>query len=492
MYRENLGGTAPTYSGSQGLYLLQSFFILCLIYYMNVQMESIISLCKRRGFIYPGSSIYGGLANSWDYGPLGAQLKKNIKDHWWHTFVESRSDMVGLDGAIIMNPRVWEASGHVAGFTDPLVEDTVTHKRYRADQLLEAAIEGLSADGKSIEEINALIQEHQLQSPEGNPLSEAKTFNLLFETQLGVVEGGKQIAYLRPETAQAMFVNFKNVLDTTRVKIPFGIAQIGKAFRNEITPGNFTYRTLEFEQMEIEYFVHESDWKAHFESFAIAMEEWAARVGIDITRLHRLEVEGDGLAHYSKRTIDFEFDYPFGRKELWGLAYRTDYDLTQHMEHSGEKMFYTDPQDPKNKYVPHVVEPSMGVDRTMLALLLSAYTEEDVDGESRIVMRFTPEIAPYQVAILPLMKKDPLGPNAESLYQNLRATFRCDYDDSGSIGKRYRRQDEIGTPFCITIDFDTLTDNTVTVRHRDSMEQERVAMSELVAYITTYLTTQSS
>jgi glycyl-tRNA synthetase len=446
-------------------------------------MDTLISLCKRRGFIYPGSSIYGGLANSWDYGPLGAQLKKNIKDHWWQTFVESRSDMVGLDGAIIMNPRVWEASGHVAGFTDPLVEDTVTKKRYRADQLLEAAVDGLHADGKSIEEINALLKEHTIQSPDGNPLGEARTFNLLFETKLGVVEGDKDVAYLRPETAQAIFVNFKNVLDTTRVKIPFGIAQIGKAFRNEITPGNFTYRTLEFEQMEIEYFVPASEWEQHFESFATAMEEWAAAIGVDTSKLHRLEVEGDGLAHYSKRTIDFEFDYPFGTKELWGLAYRTDYDLTKHMEHSGEKMLYTDPQDPKNKYIPHVVEPSMGVDRTMLALLLSAYAEEEVEGETRVVMRFTGEMAPYQVAVLPLMKKEPLGPKAEELYELLRTSFRTEYDDSGSIGKRYRRQDEIGTPFCITVDYDTIEDNTVTIRHRDSMEQERVAIDELVPYI---------
>lgn len=455
---------------------------------MHVNMESLISVCKRRGFIYPGSSIYGGLANSWDYGPLGAQLKKNIKDHWWKTFVESRNDMVGLDGAIIMNPRVWEASGHVAGFSDPLVEDTVTRKRYRADQLLEAAVDGLNADGKSIEEINALLREHNVQSPDGNPLTEARTFNLLFETKLGVVEGEKDVAYLRPETAQAIFVNFKNVLDTTRVKVPFGIAQVGKAFRNEITPGNFIYRTLEFEQMEIEYFVHESEWEEHFESFAAAMESWAAAVGLDTDRLHRLEVEGEGLAHYSKRTIDFEFEYPFGTKELWGLAYRTDYDLGKHMEYSGEKMLYTDPQDPKNKYIPHVVEPSMGVDRTMLAILLSAYAEEDVDGDTRTVMRFTPEIAPYQVAVLPLMKKAPLGPKAGEVYESLRNIFRCEYDESGSIGKRYRRQDEIGTPFCITIDHDTLEDNTVTVRHRDSMEQERVTVDELTAYIAQQLT----
>lgn len=338
-------------------------------------MDKIVSLCKRRGFIFPGSEIYGGLANSWDFGPLGAQMKMNLKNDWWKNAVEYRDDMVGLDGAILMNPKVWEASGHVAGFNDPLVEDAVTHKRYRADHLIEDAL-GLNVDGKPLEEIAKIIKENNLKSPEGNELTEPKQFNLMFETSMGVTEEGKNAVYLRPETAQAIFVNFKNVLETTRKRLPFGIAQIGKAFRNEITPGNFIYRTLEFEQMEVEYFVEESEWQKHFEAWADWMEKWGKSIGLDASKIHRHEIGAEELAHYSKRTIDFEFDFPFGTKELWGLAYRTNFDLTNHQENSGEKLQYTDPEDNKRKVVPHVVEPSMGVDRTLLALLLSAYDEE--------------------------------------------------------------------------------------------------------------------
>lgn len=452
-------------------------------------MDKIVSLCKRRGFIFPGSEIYGGLANSWDYGPLGAQLRKNIKDAWWKSVVESRSDMVGLDGAIMMNPRVWEASGHVSTFNDPLVEDVKTNKRYRADHLIEAWLEkngkagSMTVDGMPVDDMAAFIVENNILSPDGNALTAPKQFNLMFETAVGVTENGKGNVYLRPETAQAIFVNFKNVLGTSRKKLPFGIAQIGKAFRNEITPGNFIFRTLEFEQMEIEYFLEEDNWEKHFEAWAEWMEEWAAEVGIDTGKLHRLEVEGDALAHYSKRTLDFEFEFPFGTKELWGLAYRTDFDLSNHAEHSGEKLEYADPSDNSKKITPHVVEPSMGVDRTLLALLISAYAEEEIDGESRVVMRFTPEMAPYQVAILPLMKKGGLPEKADEVLEAISADFRCDYDLTGSIGKRYRRQDEIGTPFCVTVDYETLDDEDVTVRHRDSMKQERVKIKDLAAYI---------
>lgn len=450
---------------------------------MSVTIEKIVSLCKRRGFVFPGSEIYGGLANTWDYGPLGAQMKMNIKQDWWKRVVESRDDMVGLDGSILMNPRVWEASGHVANFSDPMVEDTVTHKRYRADHLIENKLD-ISADGKSTEELQKIIEENNILSPDGNPLSAPRTFNLMFETNIGVVEGEKSSVYLRPETAQAIFVNFKNVLETSRKRLPFGIAQIGKAFRNEITPGNFTFRTLEFEQMEIEYFIEEREWEEQFNYWLDWQKSWAESLGLDMKRLHTDEHSKEALSHYSKRTVDYVFDFPFGeKKELWGLAYRTDFDLRNHTEHSGEKLEYPDPEDNKKKIVPHVIEPTMGVDRTLLAILVSAYTEEEVEGDTRVVMKFKPHIAPYQVAVLPLMKKDPLGPKAREVFESLQEHFRAEFDVTGSIGKRYRRQDEIGTPYCVTIDHDTLEDGTVTVRDRDSMEQERVKIGELVGYL---------
>jgi len=444
----------------------------------NVTMEKIVALAKQRGFVYPGSAIYGGLANSWDFGPLGAQMRMNIKTDWWKRFVESRPDMVGLDGAILMNPRVWEASGHVAGFSDPLVEDVKTHKRYRADHLIEEAT-GESVDGWSLDQIAGKLKELDLKSPEGNALTEPKAFNLMFETAIGKTEESKANVYLRPETAQAIFVNFKHVLDSTRKRIPFGIAQIGKAFRNEITPGNFIFRTLEFEQMEIEYFIEEEGWEAHIEKWADDMEAWAESIGIDGDRLHRLEVPEESLAHYSKRTIDFEFAFPFGTKELWGLAYRTDFDLGNHQEHSGENLRYVDPNDNTRKIVPHVVEPSMGVDRTLLAVLLSAYDEEEVNGDKRVVMRFKPHMAPYQIAVLPLSKKEELQAGARPVFEALAPHWRVDYDETQSIGKRYRRQDEIGTPYCVTVDFDSLEDKAVTIRDRDTMEQVRVPIAEL-------------
>ena len=448
-------------------------------------MNKIVSLCKRRGFVFPGSEIYGGLANTWDYGPLGSQLKKNIKDSWWKTFVERRQDIVGIDGSILMNPKVWEASGHVETFNDPLVEDKVTHKRYRADHLIQE-LTGKNVDGKSLEELAGMIQSLGLKSPDGNPLTAPRQLSGMFETTAGAADGD-QVIYLRPETAQAIFVNFKNVLDTTRMRLPFGIAQIGKAFRNEITPGNFTFRTLEFEQMEIEYFLEEQDWERLFDSWADTMEAWGKKIGLRGDKIHRLEVAKDALAHYSKRTIDFEFDFPFGTKELWGMAYRTDFDLTNHQNHSKQKLEYTDPDDQSKKVVPHVIEPTFGVDRTLLALLASAYTEEEVPDskggvDTRVVMKLTPEMAPYQVAVLPLSKKDQLIAPAQVIYNTLLNTMRVEFDLSGSIGKRYRRQDEIGTPFCVTVDFETLEDKAVTVRDRDTMQQTRVPITELEAY----------
>lgn len=448
---------------------------------MTNSIDNIISLCKRRGFIFPGSEIYGGLANSWDYGPLGAQLRKNIKDFWWKNFVETREDMVGFDGAILMNPRVWEASGHVATFHDPLVEDIVTHKRYRADHLLEDA--GINPSGMTIEQMGEAIKSKGLKSPDGNEFSAPRQFNMMFQTTIGTVQEEGSTVYLRPETAQAMFVNFKNVAMTTRKRLPFGIAQIGKAFRNEITPGNFVFRTLEFEQMEIEYFLEESEWSETFERWTTDIEKFAAAIGIDTTHIHRFEVPDEDRSHYSKRTIDFMFDFPFGQKELWGMAYRTNFDLTQHQTHSGQSLEFTDPDDNKRKLIPHVIEPSFGVDRTLLALLTSCYTEETVaEGDTRIVLKFLPHIAPVQVAVLPLMKKDGMSEKAHEIAAELRKYFRVDYDEAGSLGKRYRREDEIGTPYCVTVDYETFDDHAVTVRDRDTMQQERVKIDDLKNY----------
>jgi glycyl-tRNA synthetase len=448
----------------------------------EVSMEKIVQLCKTRGFVYPSSEIYGGMANSWDYGPLGVQLRRNVKNDWWRQVVESRIDIVGLDGTILTNPKVLEASGHLAKFDDPMVEDLVTHKRYRADHLIEPVVQR-SLDGVSPAELTAMIKEHGIKSPDGNALGEVKSFNLLFETGRGKTEESKETVYLRPETAQSIFPNFKNVLESTRKRIPFGIAQIGKAFRNEITPGNFIFRTLEFEQMEIEYFVEEEEWETHFEKWRAWMTDWAKSIGLAMDRFHEVEVGEESRAFYSKRTIDFEFDFPFGQKELWGLAYRTDHDLSSHAKASGQKLEYTDPQDQSRKITPHVVEPSQGVDRTVLALLVSAYTEEEVNGSLRTVMKFEPHMAPYQVAILPLQRKEELTAKAQEVRDALLGDYRIDYDETQSIGKRYRRQDEIGTMFCVTVDFDSLEDGAVTVRHRDTMEQERINISHLSEYL---------
>ncbi len=426
-------------------------------------MEALISLCKRRGFVFPGSEIYGGLANAWDYGPLGAQMKKNIKDLWWKQFVESRIDMVPFDGAILMNPKVWEASGHVATFNDPLVECKNCHGRFRADQV--DISKNCPTCGKK-------------------DWTEAKQFNLMFKTSIGPSEESANTVYLRPETAQAMFVNFKQVANTSRKRLPFGIAQIGKAFRNEITPGNFIFRTLEFEQMEIEYFIEENEWEKLFENWLKDTYSFARALGIKTDLMHDLEVPEDERAHYSKRTVDIMFDFPFGQKELWGLAYRGDYDLRQHEAHSKQSLEYTDPLDNKRKIIPHVIEPSFGVDRTLLAVLVSAYEEQLVkEGDTRVVLHLKPAIAPYHVAVLPLMKKDGLAEIAQTLHSELLKYFRADYDESGSVGKRYRRHDEIGTPFCVTVDYESKDDNCVTVRDRDTMTQERMKIEDLPEFL---------
>lgn len=430
----------------------------------NNLMETIIGLCKRRGFVFPGSELYGGMANSWDYGPLGVELKNNIKKAWWKMFVQERGDMVGIDAALVMNPRVWEASGHLATFSDPLVECRECHERYRADQIdLSAACAKCGRKGT---------------------FTEPASFNLMMKTFIGPKEDASAVAYFRPETAQAIFVDFPNVVTTSRKRVPFGIAQTGKAFRNEITPGNFIFRTREFEQMEIEYFIHPNDWEKTFESWLKAMHTWIASVGIDTAKIHDLEVEKDELAHYSKRTVDIEFEYPFGKKELYGLAYRTNFDLTNHAKASGKDIVYTDPVT-NEKYVPHVIEPSFGVDRTFLAVMLSCYREEEAptaeagETDKRIVLKLPYHLAPYKVAILPLSKKEELSTIAEKIADDLRKHWAVDYDETQSIGKRYRRQDEIGTPFCVTVDFETINDQKVTVRNRDTMKQDRIALAEL-------------
>lgn len=453
------------------------------------KMEKIVSLCKRRGFVFQGSEIYGGLRGTWDYGPLGVALNNNIKREWWKMFVEGREDMYGLDAAIIMNAKVWEASGHTgAGFCDPLVEDRETGERYRADHLLKD--NGIEAEGMSLAEIDAVILEKGIKSPNGNSLSPARQFNLMFESQIGATAGEAGKVYLRPETAQGIFANFKNVLDSMSPKIPFGIAQIGKAFRNEIAPREFLFRVREFEQMEIEYFVKESDWEEYFEKLRQDIQAWHKHLGLSSENIREYEVPANDLAHYSKRTIDFEYNYPGkGFDELAGFAYRTDHDLKNHQEASGVSMEYIEPDG--SRFIPHVLEPSFGVGRALTAVLSEAYTEDEMGGEVRTYLKLPTHLAPYRVAVSPLLKNKPqLVEKAREVFMVLKKEFgNVAWDDNGNVGKRYRRQDEIGTPHCVTIDFDTLGEeqpelkDTVTVRDRDTGEQERVAISELVAFL---------
>lgn len=449
----------------------------------EISMEKIISLCKRRGFIFPGSELYGGIAGMWDYGPLGVELRNNIRDLWWRNFVHERDNIFGLDAAILMRKEVWEATGHTKAFNDPIVEDSVTGERFRADHLLEK--EGVeNTDSLSPEEITEYIKKNNLKSPNGNSLSETKAFNLMFQTSVGVSGGEESVSYLRPETAQGIFVNYKNIIDTFYPSLPFGVAQIGKAFRNEISPRDFIFRIRELEQMEVEYFIHEKDWEKSFDFWREEAKDFYKKVGLSMDKIYEHEIPAEGRAHYSKRTIDFEFHYPFGRKELSGLAYRTDYDLKKHQEYSGNVLEYVD-KHTGEKIVPHVIEPSFGVERLVLAVLLSAYREDEMDGESRVFLAFKPEVAPVRVAVFPLLKNKPdLVKKAKEVHSNLNSTIgRVWFDDHGNIGKRYRRQDEIGTPFCVTIDFDTLEDETVTVRDRDTGKQDRVSLSELNVFL---------
>ncbi len=422
-------------------------------------MEKIVSLAKRRGFIFQSSEIYGGLNSCWDYGPLGVELKNNVKRAWWKAVVQMRDDMVGLDSSILMHPRVWEASGHVAGFSDPLVDCKQCRQRFRADHL----------EGDRCPEC-------------GGELTEARQFNLMFKTFMGPVEESAAVVYLRPETAQGIFVNFQNVLTSTRMKIPFGIAQIGKSFRNEITPGNFTFRTREFEQMEIEYFVRPGTDEAVHEQWIKDRFQWYLDYGITPERLRLRPHDQDELAHYARACSDIEYYFPMGWSELEGIANRTDFDLKQHEKYSGCRMDYFDPATNEH-YVPYVIEPSAGADRATLAFLLDAYHEEEVNGETRVVLKLHYALAPYKVAVLPLSRKEPLVNLANELWRSLRKNWMVDYDDSKAIGRRYRRQDEIGTPFCVTVDFQSLEDNMVTVRDRDTMNQDRVPIAELEQYL---------
>lgn len=428
----------------------------------NDRMEKIISLAKRRGFVYQGSEIYGGLSGTWDWGPLGVALKNNVRNLWWRMFVEEREDMYGVDAAILMNAKVWEASGHVAGFSDPLVECAKCKRRFRADHV----------EGDTCPEC-------------GGKLGESRQFNMMFKTHIGAMEDSAAVSYLRPETAQGIFVNFKNIIDSFHPKLPFGIGQIGKAFRNEITPRDFIFRVRELEQMEVEYFIHPAEWEKYFEAWRTIMWKWIEMIGIKKENVHEHEIEDGERAHYSKRTIDFEFDYPFGRKELYGLAYRTDYDLRKHGEHSGTSLDYVN-EETKEKFIPHVIEPSLGLDRTILAILLDAYSEDKMGDGERVFLKLKPSIAPVKVAVFPLLKNKPeLVKKAREVFEMIKKEIsQTMWDDNGNVGKRYRRQDEIGTPFCITVDFDTLGESpelkdTVTLRNRDTGKQERVEIGEL-------------
>ena len=442
----------------------------------TVTMDKIVAFCKRRGFVYQSSEIYGGIRSSYDYGPLGVELKRNIKEEWWRRMVHVREDMVGLDSAIIMHPKVWEASGHTATFNDMLVESRTSKRRYRADHLIEDAT-GIDAEGLSPEELTRIIQEDErVKDPVdgGRDFAPVRPFNLMFETYMGPVKSPENVAYLRPETAQGIFVNFKNVFQTSRVKVPFGIAQQGKSFRNEITPGNFIFRTREFEQMEMEFFVKPGTDEEWHEYWIEERWNWYTSLGLNPDNLRRYEHPKEKLSHYSKRTVDIEYNYSFaGWLELEGIANRTDYDLKQHAKYSGENLEYFD-QATSERYVPYVIEPAVGPDRIMLAFLMDAYTEEEVNGEQRTVLKLHPRLAPTKAAVFPLSRKEPVSSIARELYDDLKGDYRIFYDDSGSIGRRYRRQDEAGTPFCVTVDFDSIEDKQVTIRDRDTLQQERV------------------
>ena len=444
----------------------------------QAKMEDIISLCKRRGFIYQGSDVYGGLSGTWDYGPLGVQLKRNIMNLWWRMFVDERDDIYGVDAAILMNPKVWKASGHVDTFVDPLCEDTVNHRRYRTDHILKD--NEVDADGLTMEQMDEVITERGIKSPDGNPLSKSRTFNMMFKTNVGATESEDSVAYLRPETAQGIFTNFKNVVDSFYPDLPFGIAQQGKAFRNEIAPRDFVFRSREFEQMEIEYFVNPENWQEAFDELLKSTHEFLEALGLNPDNIHELDVPAEDRAHYSKKTIDIEYDFPIGKEELMGIAYRTDFDLMNIQRVSGKSMEYTI-KGTNEKFVPHVIEPSFGVERALMAVLSSAYREDEQNGSRRVYLALPEHLAPVKFAVSPLLKNKPeLVEKAREIYANLskKNPGRVMWDDNGNIGKRYRRQDEIGTPYCVVVDFQTLEDNTVTVRERDTTEQRRVKIED--------------
>ena len=452
-----------------------------------VTMDKLVALCKVRGFIFSGSEIYGGLANTWDYGPLGVEFKNNIKRAWWKKFVQESRYNVGLDSAILMNRNVWVASGHVGNFNDPLMDCRACKARFRADKLIEdyaqSQGESVQADGWSNDQMQAYIAEHNIGCPEcgKHDFTSIRKFNMMFKTHQGVTEDSAAEIYLRPETAQGIFVNFKNIMRSTRRRLPMGVCQIGKSFRNEITPGNFIFRTREFEQMELEFFCKPGEDMEWFNYWRTFCHEWLLQLGMKPEHLRLRDHSAEELSHYSKATTDFEFLFPFGWGELWGVANRTDFDLTAHQNQSGENMEYIDPVT-NERFIPYVVEPSLGADRVALAFLCDAYDEEQLENDTRVVLRLHPALAPYKAAVLPL-QKNKLGPAAQELYADLSRDFMIEYDETGSIGKRYRRQDEIGTPFCITVDFDTEETSSVTVRERDSMKQERVQINNLRAYL---------
>lgn len=444
----------------------------------NEKMEAIVSLAKRRGFIYQGSEVYGGLSGTWDYGPLGVALKRNIMQLWWRMFVDERDDMYGVDAAILMNQKVWQASGHVDTFVDPLCEDMVNKRRFRTDHILKD--KGIDPTGMTMEQMDAAIVENGIKSPDGNPLSQSRTFNMMFTTHVGPVADAKSVSYLRPETAQGIFTNYKNVVDSFYPDLPFGLAQQGKAFRNEISPRDFVFRSREFEQMEVEYFINPNNWEQEFEKWVQLIHEWCDALGLPGESIHELEVPEEDRAHYSKRTVDFEFDFPIGRDELLGLAYRTDFDLGNIQRESGKSMEYTI-KGTNDKFIPHVIEPSFGVERALMAVLSAAYTEDEVNGEKRVYLKLPEHLAPVKYAVSPLLKNKPeLVEKAREVYAILKRKHgNVMWDDNGNIGKRYRRQDEIGTPYCVVVDFDTLEDNSVTVRERNTTEQKRVSISKI-------------
>lgn len=447
-------------------------------------MEEIIALAKRRSLFYPSSMIYGGLANSWDFGHYGTLLKNNIRDLWIKRFVTDRSDMIMVDASIILNPKVWEASGHVAGFSDALVDCKNCKTRTRADHLIENKFKDIKVEGLPVEKLTEIIRTNKLKCPKCGSLdlTEVRKFNLLFETKIGLVEEAKSKAYLRGELAQGIFMNFKQAVDTMRVRLPFGIASVGVCFRNEITLGQGVFRTLQFDLMEFEYFIRESDWEKTFDGWQKEMLDFAHYLGLDKEKIRFREHEEFERSHYSKRTVDLEYNFPFGWKEMWGLAYRTDFDLRNHSQASGVDLKYRDPKTGE-EFIPHVIEPTFGLSRLLITLVTDAYREEEVNGKKRIVLKLAPILSPVKAAIFPLQKDEKLSSVAQKIYSDLKKSFYVEYDDAGNIGKMYRRQDEIGTPYCVTVDYQTLEDQTVTVRDRDTMKQERIELSKLEGYI---------